>query len=302
MTALALLLAFSWPVHAKPKAYKPPSLERVSKEVKRAHKKYASVEARMAALSALFLDAPYQLGPLGEGDEAEFDRDPLWRLDKFDCTTLVETALALAVDPDAKRALDKTLQRIRYKEGVVGYKTRNHFPEVDWIPQNAWAGYLKDVTAELAPDKVKQASKVIAKKAWYENKPLDDVQGFADVIEREKRLRRLRKLGEDILDQTASVPYIPMDALPGLLPRIPSGTIANLVREDQPDKPVLVSHQVLIIEKNKGKFVRHAMYGKTVEDVPALDYFYRYYNSKWRLLGLNFNRPIVARPPGKDGR
>lgn len=297
---LAALLAA--PAAAKPEAYEAPSLERLTKELKRIHKKSPTMEERVTKISALFVGAPYQLGPLGEGEQGEFDRDPLWRLDRFDCTTLVETVLALAADPDPKRALDTTLQRIRYKEGVIGYKTRNHFPETDWIPQNAWAGFLKDVTAETAPDMVRQATKLIAKKAWYEAKTADDVQGFAEAGEREKRLRRLKKLGDDILDQNASVPYLPMDALPQLLGRIPSGTIANLVREDQSDKPLLISHQVLIVEKNGEKFVRHAAFGKTVEDVPALEYFYRYYNSKWRLLGLNLNRPLPQRDLERSAR
>lgn len=298
----AALAAPAAPAAAGPKGYEPPSREKLAKALKRVHKRNPTVSERVPQVSALFLGAPYRLGPLGEGEKGEYDRDPLWRLDAFDCTTLVETVMALAADPDPDRALDKTLQRIRYKEGVIGYTTRNHFPETDWIPQNAWAGFLKDITAELAPGKVKQATKLIAKKAWYEAKTADDIQGFPDAGEREKRLRRLKREGDGLLDQTASVPYIPMDALPQLLPRIAPGTIANLVREDQPDKPVLVSHQVLIVEKDGLPHVRHAAFGKAVEDVPALEYFYRYYGSGWRLLGLNFNRPLAPRGLERSAR
>jgi hypothetical protein len=44
---------------------------------------------------------------------------------------------------------------------------------------------------------------------------------------------------------------------------------------------------VLLIRKGKTLYVRHAAFGKEVEDVPALEYFYRYFNSSWPLLGLN---------------
>lgn len=305
MTAFLIFLAAclaAAPVRGKPTPYAAPSPEALAKELKRIHTKYPTVEERVTKASALFLGAPYKLGPLGEGEAGEFDRDPLWRLDIFDCMTYLETVMALAMDPDSARALDKTMQRIRYKEGMIGYKTRNHFPETDWIPQNSWAGFLKDVTAETAPDKVKQTSKLIAKKAWYVAKTTEDVQGFSSAVEQEKRLKELQRLGEDLLDQTAWVPYLPMKDLPGVLARIPSGTIGNLVREDRPDKIVVISHQILFVDKDGEKFVRTATYGKEVEDVPALLYFYRYFTHPWPLLGINLLRPLPQRDLERSAR
>ena len=45
--------------------------------------------------SAYFINTPYKLGPLGEGPEGLFDQDPLYSFDVFDCTTFVETVMAL---------------------------------------------------------------------------------------------------------------------------------------------------------------------------------------------------------------
>jgi hypothetical protein len=39
------------------------------------------------------------------------------------------------------------LQRIRYRDGIIGVATRNHYTETDWNPQNAWL--VKDISAEL---------------------------------------------------------------------------------------------------------------------------------------------------------
>lgn len=272
-----------------------------AKTLARIHKKQPDLQKRVEEVSALFLGTPYKLGPLGEGPEGEFDRDPLVDFEKVDCTTLVEQTMALALRSDMKEALE-TLQKIRYKEGKVSFETRNHFPEIDWIPQNVWAGYLRDVTREIAGDKVLEAGKNISKREWYRAMSTANVEGrFFTPDDRVKRLAKLQALGEKFPDARASLPVLPMDQLPKALERIPSGTIANLVREDVPDKPILVSHQVFIIKKNGQAFIRHAAFGKTVEDVPILEYFYRYYNSKWRLVGLNLNqlrdpKQLEARP------
>lgn len=92
-------------------------------------------------------------------------------------------------------------------------------------------------------------------------------------------------------DERAEIKYLPMSEINRLLPKIPSGSIANLIRANMHDKPTLVSHQVFIIDKNGEKIVRHAAQGRSVEDVPALEYFSRYANSKWPLLGLNILSP-----------
>jgi hypothetical protein len=40
------------------------------------------------------------------------------------------------------------LQRIRYRDGVIGVATRNHYTEVDWNIANRWL--VTDISAELA--------------------------------------------------------------------------------------------------------------------------------------------------------
>ena len=76
-----------------------------------------------------YLGPRYVADPLGEGDGAIPDSDPLIRTDAFDCVTFVETALA---DGDVKK-----LTEIRYKNGTVDFLNRNHFIETDWLVNNA---------------------------------------------------------------------------------------------------------------------------------------------------------------------
>lgn len=262
--------------------------KQISKELAKIHKKHPNLPDRVAAVSERFLGTPYRLGPLGEGPTGEYDRLPLYDFRRVDCTTFVEQVMALSLEPDLDKALE-TLRKIRYKDGQVSYETRNHFTELDWVPHNRWAGYLKDITLDVAPDKTRTATKKVSKRDWYVHKSTADVLGFGGdaEAEKERRLGHLRELGAKYQDEMAALPYVPMQNLPQLLERIPSGTLANLVRADQPDKETMVSHQILLIRKGKTLYVRHAAFDKQVEDVPALDYFYRYFNSSWPLLGLN---------------
>ena len=87
-----------------------------------------------ANIGEQYVGVEYINNPLGEGFLP--DSDPLMRLDAFDCTTFVETALA---DGDLNR-----LTKIRYKDGRVGFTNRNHFVETDWLPNNS--DIVTDVT------------------------------------------------------------------------------------------------------------------------------------------------------------
>ncbi|HBL15824.1 MAG TPA: hypothetical protein DD417_03410 [Elusimicrobia bacterium] len=240
-------------------------------------------------VSERFVGTPYHLGPLGEGEKGDFDRDPLMRFDAVDCTTFVEEVLALALEPEPERA-KQTLQKIRYKDGVVRYASRNHFPEADWIPNNEAAGYLEDITRVVAGDDVRVSSKVIDKAAWYLHKTTADLQGVGKLSAEEKveLVGRLRQETKGLSPQAVAVPYLPIEFLPDYAARIPAGTVVSFVRENSPAIPVLISHQGLVVEKNGVKLLRHASAtdGK-VSDVPLLEYAYRYFNAKWRLLGLN---------------
>lgn len=270
----------------------------ISRTLKQLHKKNPVLQDRIGAVSSYFLGTPYKLGPLGEGKTGEFDQDPLVSFKAADCTTLVEEVMALSLEPDLSEAL-KTLRKIRYRDGRVSYETRNHFPETDWIANNVRAGFLRDITRDVAGDRTRLAHKLISKRDWYASKTREDLKGFsgASPEELEEKLKRFRELGRQFQDEVSTVPYVPIDMLFSVIDKIPSGTIANLVREDVPDKPILISHQVLIIEKDGGKYVRHAAYEKKVEDVPALKYFDRYAGAKWRLIGINLNRIIPPPRP-----
>ncbi len=270
-------------------SFQPPSNTQLQEELRRIHLEAASLPQRVEAISALFLGAPYKLGPLGEGPGGAFDRDPLIRFDAFDCTTFVETVMALALDSDLDRGA-RTLQNIRYHDGKIGYATRNHFIELDWVPNNVRAGYLRDITSDVAGPSAVEVHKAISKRRWYRRKSAVSLEGGFSKDEKRHLVSKLRNLGERLPDARATLTVLPLKALPRALARIPSGTIANLVHADRRYRDTLVSHQVILIKKSDGWYVRHAAFGKAVEDDPV-GMLASYRDLRWRLIGLNLVVP-----------
>ena len=112
---------------------------------------------RLGFFASSFVGYPYHLFPLGEGlDKPRLD------FSRFDCLTFVEEMLALTLS-DSVDELLPTLDRIRYKNGVVSFLTRNHFPSIDWIPNNSHL--FRDITEDFEHTFIE---KKIDKKAFFE--------------------------------------------------------------------------------------------------------------------------------------
>ena len=79
-------------------------------------------------------------------------------LHAFDCTTFVETVLALAITKQKNQKSTKdfaqTLQRIRYRNGIInGYTSRLHYFS-DWILNNVQKNIIKEITQEYSTDRI----------------------------------------------------------------------------------------------------------------------------------------------------
>lgn len=105
--------------------------------------------ARMLSAARLFLDIPYVASTL--------EREPeglVINLRGLDCTTLVETALALSqtagddsVHPSFQ-AYCEVLRHIRYRDGIVAYVERLHYIS-DWKEENGKRSIVQDITSTL---------------------------------------------------------------------------------------------------------------------------------------------------------
>jgi hypothetical protein len=163
---------------------------------------------------------------------------------------------------------------------------------VDWRKNNEAAGFLKDVTRDVAGDRMAVEHKPISKRAWYLTHTLKDIKGFSDLpkAELDAKLKSLQALGDQFQDEVSTIDYVPLAVLPEVMDRIPSGTVANLVRADLPEKPQSITHQMLIVVRDGKHYVRHAAYGKTMEEQPAYKFFQRYDHAAWPVVGINLEQ------------
>ena len=99
----------------------------------------------MAFFARMFEGVPYAAHTL-EGDEEVLTV----RVDSLDCTTFVETAMALAFTIGEGRSSWRdfiyNLRRIRYRGGEIeGYPSRLHYIS-DWAVDNKYRGNIEDAT------------------------------------------------------------------------------------------------------------------------------------------------------------
>ncbi|QRR04332.1 DUF1460 domain-containing protein [Dyadobacter sandarakinus] len=99
-------------------------------------------------MSESFLGTPYVAGTL-EGNPTE---RLVCKFDGLDCTTLVESSVALAVAKNENPTFEgykNELTRLRYRDGVIdGYASRLHYI-LDWMYENEKRGRLEDITAKV---------------------------------------------------------------------------------------------------------------------------------------------------------
>jgi len=92
---------------------------------------------RIAAIGRRNIGQPYQLNLLGEFPYELHDTLPMYSLGASDCLVFAEHTYAMALSASWEEFF-WTLQRIRYKDGVIGVASRNHYMEVDWNINNRW--------------------------------------------------------------------------------------------------------------------------------------------------------------------
>jgi hypothetical protein len=144
-----------------------------------------SLNAQVAFIAQQLADIPYSDDDhIGEGDwqptsriyrpgAVHINQYPVYRLDRLDCQTFVEVAMALLYANHLNQ-FDSYLLQIAYgaagnpQQEIVHAYNRNHFIDADFNPINQHHGWLTDVTAQggLANDS-KTASATITRQQWF---------------------------------------------------------------------------------------------------------------------------------------
>ncbi len=209
-----------------------------------------SVKEKIEIFNNLSIGTKYKSDPLGESRVAYYDKDPLINLRKVDCMTYVEQILALSLSESYEGALG-ILSKIRYKNGMIGFKNRNHYVVTDWLIANKWI--VDDITKKIAGNLTEKMTKIISRKGFFHNLNYD-------------------KLGEDEKDIEYTTDFIPLKYIEEV--EIPSSSII-IFFQDRPG--IFAKHMGFIIKKGHDLFLYHASsMAKKVEAVLLYDYVKNY--------------------------
>lgn len=219
------------------------------------------------------VDAEYVGDPLGEGPGATPDPGPLSDFAHVDCVTYVEQVLALALSPDAANLPD-TLRRIRYRDGRIDYRSRNHYFVSDWLPANSWC--VRDVTAEVGAGVTETMTKTISRKAFFAGKGITC----------------------DLPDERATTPYIPREQVGKVLGKLKEGDIVIFVISTP---GIIAGHVGLLRVKDGVPYVQHASLSEKRVITSPLERYVG--NIPERFVGFKVARPYQPAPaaPATEG-
>lgn len=261
---------------------------------------------RVELAANLFLDQPYLLEPVGEGKTGKYSQEPLFRMDKFDCVSYVDTVLSLAKAEGLQSFIHNLIQ-IRYANKPVNYINRTDwFIDLEWLPNARRLGWLQDKTDSIVDENerpiTKLARTIIDKLNWYAVKPLKVMHLLQPLPSSEiaqALLKSLRAHGAAFQAQTSTLTYLPLDRLfsngkPNefLFDQIPSPSMIAIVRPDWPIRDELpgfpqgygtnlnVSHIGLAIRTLQGLmfFNASSLKGKVMFELLS-DYLSKYLDS-----------------------
>jgi hypothetical protein len=277
-TGLALATIAAANMAAGDSAYRTPEPSEIDVLIERTRAFDAT--KRVSNMTERFVGAPYMLNPLGEGDAGGPDTDPRLRYDAFDCTTFVETALALAL-VDRGDQVAPLLDAIRYRNSIPSLVNRRHFPAAEWIPDLVELGILDEITRDIAGDEAVEEVTILNSEIWAR-----------------RRTKILSELPEErIPDGRFRLDIWPLAAARAGHRRIPSGTVLSTMRADRPRLPVRITHQGLVIVENGRHLIRHAAnepFGRVVDE-PLADYLDRINGYReWPVVGIHLARVHVS--------
>lgn len=201
--------------------------EEIDEYLRFLHKYEPDLRKRVDHLAKKQIGQKYEIYLLGEYPVEIYDPQPLYCVDRSDCVVFSEHIYAMALS-DSWKKFFAMLQRIRYKDGVIGLLTRNHYTEADWTVNNSWL--IKNITDSLPGV---QSKKVTTK------------------IDRAKFFSKW-DIGQNLPVEELNWSYIPASEVPKTLKFLKTGDFVNVVRGYTSDD-VYVGHVGLISVSSDGE-------------------------------------------------
>jgi hypothetical protein len=209
------------------------------------------LRARVADLARKNIGQPYELYLLGEFPYETIDAQPLFNLEKSDCVVFVEHTYAMALSRSWEEFF-WMLQRIRYKDGVIGVTTRNHYTETDWNRQNEWL--VKDISADVAAE---------------------HAASYTLVVNRSKFFKDRYKIDHEVPVESSVETYVPKDAIGSVLQLLREGDFVNVISSNPKTGEAWASHVGLVVLGPGGE--RHFLHSSepAVREEPFESYIRR---------------------------
>ena len=246
ISAIVLLAGFNSLVCGQPvKKFHQMTHVEIDELIRQTAHKPMTVTDKLNYFSAYFLDMPYNLKCVGDGPYALYEPWPLVNFKETNCMALCEHVLALAISDNWDNFFNN-LQQIRYRDGLIGMKTRNHYTMADWLPQNTWL--LDDVSAEVGGKFTETLTRTISHKQFFAGKGISDTTYI-------------------LPDRTLTIDYIPLSDFKNVIDKIKVGDILTLLyaRLDN----IFSAHMVMIVDNGNGKIIRESSNSKmTTFDTP----------------------------------
>ena len=210
----------------------------IDQVIQQISKKNLTITEKMNLFTDYFLGMPYNLTCAGDGPYAILEPWPLVNFKETNCMLFCEHTLALSISDNWDNFFNN-LQQIRYKDGLIGMKTRNHYTMADWLPQNSWL--LDDVSAKVGGKYTKQVTRTISHQTFFKGKGITDM---SDVLP----------------DRTITLDYVPLKALDKVKEQTRAGDILALLFANKDN--IFSAHMLMIVEKNGQKFIRESSNSK----------------------------------------
>lgn len=169
------------------------------------HTAEPDLRKRIAAIGRKNLGQPYSLHLLGEFPYEVHDDLPLFSLKESDCVVFAEHTYAMALSQSWEEFF-WMLQRIRYRDGVIGVANRNHYTEMDWNVANRWL--VTDVSAELAGP---------------------GGPSYAMTVDRARFLRTRHNTVRDIPVESSRQAYVPKEGVAAIAAQLQEGDFVNVI-------------------------------------------------------------------------
>ena len=193
-----------------------------------------TITERINLYSEMFLGTPYSWTATGDGPYALLETYPLVNFQETNCMVYCEHVLALSIS-DSWDNFFNNLQQIRYKDGLIGMKTRNHYTMADWLPENSWI--LDDVSAEVGGKYTASMTRTISHENFFKGKGMNDMRYIK-------------------LDRSITVDYVPMKHMKDVKDRIKNGDIVAVLYANKDN--VFSAHMLMIVEKDGDLYFREA--------------------------------------------